>query len=230
MNPAARPNPTCRPRSSAGRHASQNPRSQATSQMSPRKRGSDRQTGQRHERAFGWAARESEGSGPESARRAGTQSGWLEKAQDQKSWFLSQFLVVLGKTFPHRFGRDRLNDFLDQESSIGRSRAQCRQRFAPKADWLISRWSMPDVGFQGGLEVGAAFAQPVHHRMRRRYHNCPAGAQDAAELGESGRTVAGIVNGQRADNEGYSEGRDVTRNLSRTAAWRHKKMARSRKD
>jgi hypothetical protein len=29
---------------------------------------------------------------------------------------------------------------------------------------------MPDVGFQGGLEVGTAFAQPVHHRMLRRHY------------------------------------------------------------
>jgi hypothetical protein len=35
----------------------------------------------------------------------------------------------------------------------------------------------------------------------RRYHRCPAGAQDAAELGEYGRAVAGVVNGQRADDE-----------------------------
>ena len=63
------------------------------------------------------------------------------------------------------------------------------------------RWHTPDVGFQGGLEVGAAFAQPVHHRMLGRYHSCPAGPQDTAELGECGRTVAGIMDGQRADDE-----------------------------
>ena len=83
---------------------------------------------------------------------------------------------------------------------IGRSRTQRRQRFTPKVHRVVSRWSMPDVGFQGGLEVGAAFAQPVHHRMLRRYHSRPAGTQDAAELGECGPTVAGIVNGQRADD------------------------------
>ena len=70
------------------------------------------------------ATREGEGNGPVSARSAGSRSGWLEKAQDQKSWFLAQPLVVLGITFAHRFGRDRLNDFLDQESGISRSRAQ----------------------------------------------------------------------------------------------------------
>jgi len=67
--------------------------------------------------------------------------------------------------------------------------------------WLVSRWYTPDVGFQGGLEVGAAFSQPVHHRMLRRHHSCAAGPQDTAELGECGRTVAGIVNGQCADDE-----------------------------
>ena len=66
---------------------------------------------------------------------------------------------------------------------------------------LVSRWGVPDVGFQGGLEVGAAFAQPVHHRVLCRYHGCPTGAQDAAELGECGRAVAGVVDGQRADDE-----------------------------
>ena len=37
--------------------------------------------------------------------------------------------------------------------------------------------------------------------MLRRYHSCPAGAQDAGELGEGGRPVAGIVNGHGADDE-----------------------------
>ena len=66
---------------------------------------------------------------------------------------------------------------------------------------LVSFGSAPCVGFQGGLEVGAALAQPVHDRVLRRYHRCPARAQDAAELGERGRAVAGVVNGQRADDE-----------------------------
>lgn len=66
------------------------------------------------------------GSGPELARRAGSRPGWLEKAQDQESWFPAQFLVVLRITFAHCLGWDRLDDFLDQESGIGRSRAQCR--------------------------------------------------------------------------------------------------------
>ena len=34
-----------------------------------------------------------------------------------------------------------------------------------------------------------------------RYHRCPAGAQDPAELGECSRSVAGIVNSKRADDE-----------------------------
>ena len=37
--------------------------------------------------------------------------------------------------------------------------------------------------------------------MLRRYHSCRAGARDAAELGECGPAVAGIVDGQRADDE-----------------------------
>src|SRR5260221_14498721 len=65
-----------------------------------------------------------EGSGAGSARRAGTGSGWLEKAEDQKSWFLAQFLVVLGIAFAHCFGWDRLDEFFDEESGIGGSRAQ----------------------------------------------------------------------------------------------------------
>src|SRR5262249_51988730 len=137
----------------------------------------------------------------QSARRAESRSGWFEKAQDQKTGFLAQLLVIPGITFAHCFGGDRLDEFFDEESSIGGRRAQARQRFTPKVHWLVSRWGMPDVGFQGGLEVGAAFAQPVHHRVLRRYHRCPAGAQDPAELGEGGRAVAGVVNGQRADDE-----------------------------
>jgi len=123
----------------------------------------------RRERAFGRAAQQGEGNRPESARRAGSRPGWLEKAQDQKSWFPAQLLEVLGITFAHCFGWDRLNDFFDQESSIGRSRAQCRERFTPELDWLVSRRGMPDVGFQDGLEVRAAFAQPptsAHHIER----------------------------------------------------------------
>jgi len=131
----------------------------------------------------------------------GSRLGGLEKAQDQESWFPAQFLVILGIPFAHCLGWHRLNDFSDEESGIGRGRAQSRQRFTPKTHRLVSRWHTPDVGFQGGLEVGAAFAQPVHHRMLRRYHRRPAGPQDTAELGECGRTVAGIVNGERADDE-----------------------------
>jgi hypothetical protein len=58
------------------------------------------------------------------ARRAGIWSSWLEKAQDQKPRFLAQLLVVLGIALAHGFGWDRLDKFLDEESSIGRRRAQ----------------------------------------------------------------------------------------------------------
>jgi hypothetical protein len=59
-----------------------------------------------------------------SARKAGIRSGWLEEAQDQKSWLRAQFLVVLGITLTHCLGRDRLDEFFDEEPSIGGSRAQ----------------------------------------------------------------------------------------------------------
>ncbi len=66
--------------------------------------------GRRHERGFGRL--------PGSAKvrlgvssGAGSRLGRLEKAQDQKSWFLAQFLVVLGMMFAHCLGRDRLDDF-----------------------------------------------------------------------------------------------------------------------
>ena len=65
-----------------------------------------------------------EGIGAESVRRAGIWSGWFEKAQDQKSWFLAQLLVVPGIAFAHGFGWDRLDEFFDEESSIGGGRAQ----------------------------------------------------------------------------------------------------------
>src|SRR5580704_13521303 len=97
-----------------------------------------------------------------SVRRAEVRPGQLEKAQDQKSWFLAQFLVVPGIALAHCFGWDRLDKFLDEESGIGGSRAQSRQRFTPEVHRLVARWGVPDVGFQGGLKVGAAFAQPVH--------------------------------------------------------------------
>jgi|HubBroStandDraft_3_1064219.scaffolds.fasta_scaffold71532_3 hypothetical protein len=44
-----------------------------------------------------------DGSGAESVRMAGIWSGWFEKAQDQKPWFLAQLLVVLGISLAHRF-------------------------------------------------------------------------------------------------------------------------------
>jgi hypothetical protein len=62
--------------------------------------------------------------GAESVRGAGIWSGWFEKAQDQKPRFLAQLLVVLGIAFTHRFGWDRLDEFFDEESGIGGSRAQ----------------------------------------------------------------------------------------------------------
>src|SRR5215471_5080768 len=136
-----------------------------------------------------------------SIRRAGSWPVRFEKTQDQKSWFLAQLLVVLRIAFTHCFGWDRLDESSDEESSIGGSRTQSRQRLPPKAHRLVPGRGMPDVGFQGGLEIGTAFAQPVHHRVLRRYHRRPARAQDAAELGEGGCAVAGVVNGQRADDE-----------------------------
>ncbi len=132
---------------------------------------------------------------------AGIRPGQLEEAQDQKSWFIAEFLVVPGIARAHCFGWDRLDKFLDEESGIGGSRAQSRQRLTPKVHRLVARWGVPDVGFQNGLKVGTAFAQPVHHRVLRRYHNCPARAQDAAELGKCGRAVARVMNGQRADDQ-----------------------------
>src|SRR5215831_9479962 len=77
--------------------------------------------------------------------------------------------------------------------------ADCGSR--QKATGWSPRWGMRDVGFQRGLEIGAALAQPVHHRVLRRYHRRPPGAQDAAELGERGRAVAGVVNDQRTDDK-----------------------------
>ena len=62
--------------------------------------------------------------GAESVRGAGIWSGWFEKAQDQKPRFPAQLLVVVGIAFTHRFGWDRLDEFFDEESSIGGSRAQ----------------------------------------------------------------------------------------------------------
>ena len=41
------------------------------------------------------------GRGAESARSAWIRRGWLENAQDQKSWFLAQSVVVLGITLAH---------------------------------------------------------------------------------------------------------------------------------
>src|ERR1700722_1852448 len=96
---------------------------------------------------LGRAGQEGEGNGSESARRVRGRPGWLEKAQDQKSWFPAQFLVIPGIAFAHCLGWDRLDDLLDQESGIGRSRAQRRERFTPKAHRLVSRRGMPDIGF-----------------------------------------------------------------------------------
>src|SRR5215475_2453122 len=50
--------------------------------------------------------------------------GWLEEAQDQKSRFPAELLVVLGMAFAHCLGWDRLDEFFDQESGISGSRAQ----------------------------------------------------------------------------------------------------------
>src|SRR6266516_2298444 len=57
-------------------------------------------------------------------RTAAIWSAWFEKAQNQESWFLAQLLVVLGIAFAHGFGWDRLDEFFDEESSIGGSRTQ----------------------------------------------------------------------------------------------------------
>jgi hypothetical protein len=62
--------------------------------------------------------------GTGSARKAGS-GGWLEKAQDQESWFFGQLFVVFGIAVAHCFGWDRLDELFDEESGVG---GRCAQR------------------------------------------------------------------------------------------------------
>ena len=54
-----------------------------------------------NERSLRALRRRCGGRGAESARSAWIRRGWLENAQDQKSWFLAQSVVVLGITLAH---------------------------------------------------------------------------------------------------------------------------------